>query len=457
MSGLMPFEGSGDSPYDDDSLTPLEPSSTTVASYSSYKGPTTAEASYTAGSSYEALTTTTPAVTATIASTTYTTTTGVTHQDHQSTKSLPFLLPLWGWAVLLLGIVVLLSLTAIWITLVVGWKKNKKRRKTRDDEVNSNHQRSSSRRNSNLWIDENDGQGQPVEGTCTRAVATRLPGSSNVDGAGFPNATYVKQHNDILKEMKSKSSLFLSEQAGDRGSVMYDHEGQGVAGTRGAHYHERYAGHRDTRARDHKGRQDARPHSHTLPRSPQVSSNVTTDARLSHRLIHLQPATTSTFKRRQKHTQNSTTHEHSTIHSDTPCHAASHLQAIGKPKHTTPTHSDTYVTSDPQAVTVDTGAKCDILETKVNVCESAGRFDVNLAVTPGCPALGDNLEDSVVNPFNYRYNPVDRDSPARGLELMESAHVRGPQINNNPLPPRTYHDFDNYDVTTFSQYAFNTL
>jgi hypothetical protein len=47
-------------------------------------------------------------------------------------------------------------ITTIWITLVVGWKK----RKRRDGEVNVNLiARLSSHRNSNLWIDENDGRG----------------------------------------------------------------------------------------------------------------------------------------------------------------------------------------------------------------------------------------------------------------------------------------------------------
>ena len=35
-------------------------------------------------------------------------------------------------------------------------------------------------------------------------------------GRGYP--MYVKQHNDILKEMKAKSSLFLNEQDKNRGS-----------------------------------------------------------------------------------------------------------------------------------------------------------------------------------------------------------------------------------------------
>ena len=91
-------------------------------------------------------------------------------KDHQSisTKSIQFLLPLWAWAALLLGVVVLLSVTIIWIMLVVGWKKNK-RRKRRDDEVKLSP-RSSSCWNSNLWIDEVDGQGQSVEGLCTRLL-----------------------------------------------------------------------------------------------------------------------------------------------------------------------------------------------------------------------------------------------------------------------------------------------
>ena len=181
------------------------------------------------------------------------------------------------------------------------------------------------------------------------------------------------------------------------------------------------------RGEDHKlKRHQDGPHSQTLPRSLQVNSNVM-DARLSHRLIHLQPATTSTFKRRtgQKHTQNS---EHNATHSDR-----------------------YYAANDTQAAT-----NCDTLERKINVCES-GRFDMNLHVASSL-TTGPYLYDKAnVNPFNYQSNPVDRDSSARDLELSENVHVREPQINNNPLPPRMNHDFDNYDVTTFSQYAFNTL
>ena len=100
-------------------------------------------------------------------------------QDHQSTKLIPFLLPLWAWAALLLGVTVLVSVTIIWITLVIGWKK-RKRRERRDDQVSLNP-RSSSRQNSNLWIDENDRQaGQPVEGTPhTHTTSTILHTNSN--------------------------------------------------------------------------------------------------------------------------------------------------------------------------------------------------------------------------------------------------------------------------------------
>ena len=61
------------------------------------------------------------------------------------------------------------------------------------------------RRYSNPWIDENDGQGQPVvgEGTHTHTTDTRLPRSGNI-GTGYPNSMYVKQHNDTQKEVKAK-------------------------------------------------------------------------------------------------------------------------------------------------------------------------------------------------------------------------------------------------------------
>ena len=148
--------------------------------------------------------------------------------------------------------------------------------------------RSSSHRNSNQWI---NGQGQPAEGesTHTHTTDTRLPRSGNI-GTGYPNSMYVKQHNDILKEMKEKSSLLLNKQDRDRG----------IRSSR-----ERHGGHHD------------RPHSETLPRSRQESSKVTdTSLRLSHRLIHLQPSTTSTFKQCTgwNHAQNN---EHNVTHLNT--------------------------------------------------------------------------------------------------------------------------------------------
>ena len=428
MSGLMPFEDSGES-----SLAPLEPS-TTVVSY--YEAPKTTAASY-PGSSYKATTTNTPSVITTVwvTPTMYTYTTIGGTEDHHLTKSIPYLLPLWAWAALLLGIVVLVSMTTIWITLVVGWKKGK-RRKRRDSEVNLNP-RSSFRRNSNLWIDENDGQGQPVGSTRTHTASTglRLPvagGTSNNVGAGFPNAIYVKQHNDILKEMKVKSSLFLNERTGDSGTWSDCETRRGEIGIHTRGDHERYET-RDSMRVDvmatsiHKGHQD-RPHSQTLPRS--LHSHNETDARLSHRLIHLQPATTSTFKRHQKHAQPKA-NEHNTA------------------------YSDTHATSDP-VETGDTAANCDIiLERRVNTCASGG-FDMNLDLTAGL-SLG--VEEAVdMNPFNYQNDPVERDSSVRGLELSGNVHVLEPQINHNPLPPlMNRYDFDNYDVTTFSQYAFSTL
>ena len=362
MSGLTPFEGSGES-----LLTPFEPSTTIEL--------------------YQASTTTDTVVTITSTPVTYTTISAT--QDHQSTKSIPFLLPLWAWAAILLGVTVLVSVTIVWITLVVGWKKGKRKRGRRDDQVNLNP-RLSLRCNSNLWIDENDGQEQPVEGegTCTHTNDTRLRRSGNI-GTGYPNFMYVKQHNDILKEMKAKSSLFLNERDRDR-TIKSDCE-------------------------RHGGQQD-RPHSQTLPRSRQENSNVAdTSVRLSHRLIHLQPATTSTFKRRtgRKHAQNND-------YNDTYLDIA----------HT----NNPPQLEDMHMATCHTGST---LERKIDVCES-GVFEMN--------------------PFNY-HDPMDQDSSVRGLEL--SANVQGPQINNNPLPPRLNHYFDTYDnelaVTTFSQYAFNTL
>ena len=439
MSGLMPFEGSGES-----SLAPLEPS-TTVVSY--YEIPRTTVASY-PGSSFKTTTTNTHRVPSTVwlTPTTYTLTTIGGTEDHQSTKSIPYLLPLWTWAALLLGIVVLVSLTTILITLVVGWKKGK-RRKRRDSEVNLNPRSTSSRRNSNLWIDENDGQGQPVEGTRTHKASTSLtlPGgnssTSNV-GAGFPNVMYVKQHNDILKEMKAKSSLFLNERAGDSGTwsdcETRRDEIDNIMHTRGdrQRYETRDNKRVDVMAtRVHKGHQDKPQYSQTLPRS--LHSHNVTDARLSHRLIHLQPATTSTFKRPtagKKH--------------------ARHDNIINE--HTTDTQY--HGTSDPAQIG-DTATNYDILERRVNTCASGDpEFEMNLDLTIG-PSLGVE-EVADMNPFNYQNNPVDRDSPARGLELSGNVHVLEPQININPLPPApsmNRHDFDNYDVTTFSQYAFSTL
>ena len=410
MSGLMPYEASGESSL----LTPLEPSTTVVSYYESHPI-TTVASSYPGSSSYKAAITDydTPGVTTTVSTTTYKltyTTVGIT-RDHPSTisKSIPFLLPLWAWAALLLGIVVLLSVTTIWITLVVGWKKNKRsRRKRRDNDVNLNTRSlRSSRRNSNLWIDENDGQGESVEGACTphTPAATRLPaGTSNV-GVGYPNAsaTYAKQHNDILKEMKAKSSLFLNEQARDRGSrniqALERHGDSGVH-TIGDHCdHERYGQRsRDTRAAGgHKSHQDSRPHtSQTLPRSMRVNPNLMTDARLSHRLIHLQPATTSTFKRRaaQKHTQNinDNINEHidNTTHSDTHqlqdrCmyYAGGGTQAV----------DTAMANSDMVEREVDTAmANSDTLEMKVNICDESRGFDMNLAYyasTHAGPSVGD--------------------------------------------------------------------
>ena len=128
MSGLMPYEASGESSL----LTLLEPSTTVVSYYESHPI-TTVASSYPGSSSYKAAITDydTPGVTTTVSTTTYKltyTTIGIT-RDHPLTisKSIPFLLPLWAWAALLLGIVVLLSVTTIWITLVVGWKRSRRR------------------------------------------------------------------------------------------------------------------------------------------------------------------------------------------------------------------------------------------------------------------------------------------------------------------------------------------
>ena len=100
MSGLTPFEGIGES-----LLTPFEPSTTIEL--------------------HQASTTTDTVVTITSTPITYSTISAT--QDHQSTKLIPFLLPLWAWAAILLGVKVLVSVTIIWITLVVGWKKCKRR------------------------------------------------------------------------------------------------------------------------------------------------------------------------------------------------------------------------------------------------------------------------------------------------------------------------------------------
>ena len=133
MSGIRPFEGSGE-PF----LTTTNISSTTASTdyYVEHSSRSRTSRSSTISTGHDNTTT--------IAS-------SLGDQESNSTSLYPFLLPLWAWAAILLGVAILLSLLLICITLTVGWRKGKKRRRHRQVNLRSPARRH--RCNSSLWID----------------------------------------------------------------------------------------------------------------------------------------------------------------------------------------------------------------------------------------------------------------------------------------------------------------
>lgn len=152
-------------------------------------------------------------------------------------------------------------------------------------------------------------------------------------------------------------------------------------------------------------------HSSGLEQSQPGQGSERMDTSLNHNLLHTQPATTVTFK-------------HDTLRAHT--HREDHYNELGP--RLTPTAAHTYRYTD------------STLDGKATAHDQGNCFS-------------DGDDAPVVPVLN---------SVARNLELLESyVHSREQMSSRQPQPSRIgFIDFDditNVSVTTFSQYAFNTL
>ena len=293
-------------------------------------------------------------------------------QDDQSNTSIrnhgsP--LSLWVLAVLVVGTTVLLSLSLVCVTLLVGWKKSKRRR---NYQVNL---RSRPHHSSSLWIDlECRDKEVPVE--CTDA---RLQGNIR------------RECSDYCRHKYGFNTL----------PVMHMQHGIGL---RNAYFNEDMCD---------DDRLDSSPkrRSQSLPRK-RMHKPTGTSVNRQHSFLHLQPATTSTFKLATRETGQ----DDIDLHID---------KAL------------TFNSTNMQSATV-TSTLSNSPEEKIDISD--------------IPSL--NLIDDHEEP--------DLDSPVR-IELLardESVTVANSEEEEELPPTARVVYFDNHNdisVTTFKHYAFNTL
>ena len=191
MSGIRPFEGSGE-PL----LTTINTPSTTTKFYDNDSA-TKISTLRTIGNDVTVGFTTTSA------------------QSQSNSAPYPFLLPFWGWAAVLVGTTLLLSVTLICVLLCVGRRKSRRRR---NYQVNCRPRRSQPQRcNSTLWIDLE--QVDSIENTpCTNHGTTctlEMRKASRNNGKSTCNYSGSNRHSSHRvkgKETEMKNSLFFSEE-----------------------------------------------------------------------------------------------------------------------------------------------------------------------------------------------------------------------------------------------------
>ena len=186
MSGIRPFEGSGEL-----LLTTVNTSSTTVTEFHHNDSATKTSTS------------------TTIDLVDFKTT---SVQVQSNSTPYPLLLPFWGWAAVLVGGCVLVSVTFICVFLLVGWRKDRRRR---NYQVNRRSQ-TSRRCNSSLWIDLEQVD-STEEATCTNGGATleRREGShtgkSTCDSTHSSDTSRQSGRKVKVKQSGVKNSLFLRQ------------------------------------------------------------------------------------------------------------------------------------------------------------------------------------------------------------------------------------------------------
>lgn len=322
-----------------------------------YNVSNTTEAAYDSSSTTNAWNTTSVAVTTT------------TVWDHQSNSTdLPSLLPLWAWAAMLVCTILLLSVLVNCVTLTVGWRKQRK-----TDQVNQ-RTRPRERQSSSMWIDLENTE-LSLHAECV--TDGHIPRRNTRDCGSVHRTGCRRSRPNILQGTREKRSLIFSE---EELAIMKSKL-------------------RRTKDDDQHLSQDGCKH------------QATTSLRLNSSFLHLQPATSSTFKQ-----DNSRANAHKLDLCDT---------HTDKTRKLSPRHLATASSTSERKV--DTFVEMD----QYQLCDH------------------DDQSQS----------PSEQHTLARNLESSTNTMGQNEQMNVSESTQRLnyFDDVSNITVSTFSHYAFNTL
>ena len=399
MSGILgPFEGSGDLLTPDYVITSstVTPTTTVMAQLSGSPLPSSVAIVSTNSTSTMSYATSMALYTSTAVQT-------VLVQDNHSNTSVHtrgFPLSLWALAVLVVGTTILLSVTLICVTLLVGWRKAKRRKakRRRHGQVDLRTQRS--HHGSNLWIDL-ESQEKEKESTDNRLemkLGTRQDHGYDVNRRYTPynygfNTLPVVRGNVGIS---SRNPLRLNNE-----DTMLCDVGVDSSPTR---------------------------RSQSLPRRRMHRPRVNRQ----NSFLHLQPATMSTFKldTPEEHTQTPDYHNTSTcIDIDRTPRPALHLN----PTMANAATSTGTGTHSPEKIDISDIPSLNLIKDCEHQLEPAPAIDLPVGV--GFLATANQNETS------------DED-----IEINELPPIF-PVVNLD-----NYHNGnDDFSVTTFAHYAFNTL
>ena len=312
-----------------------------------------------------------------------------------SVADLPSLLPLWAWAAMLVCTILLLSMLVNCIILTVGWRKQRK--------TNQMHQRTRSHKpqTSSMWIDlENTELSQPTQ--CMTDGQT--PKRETRNSSTTCRIGHRRSRSHLLQGTREKRSLIFSE---EELAIM--------------------------KSKLRRTRDNINDDQHLSEEG--CKHQATNSLRLNSSFLHLQPATSSTFKR-----DNSQADIQKLDLCDT------HTDKTHKPT------SSTFKRDNSQAGT----CKLDLCDPDAD--ETHKLSAVHLATASSTP---EKKVDTCLEMDEYHEHqlPEEQHILARNLESSTNTRGHDEQTNVSESTQRSnyFDDISNITVSTFSHYAFNTL